>query len=70
MATTYPKTWKQCATCAFWCGARECDHWGNHVKVESANVQGKCAIPAGGWKGQQRQAASSCTDWQKWPVLK
>lgn len=70
MSTQYPKSWKNCAVCAFWCGVRECDHWGERVTVESATTKGKCAIPSGGWKGQERHASSTCQCWQKWPVLR
>lgn len=70
MAQQYPGSWKQCATCAFWCGARECDYWATQVKVDSSGTQGKCMIPSGGWRGQNRQASATCTAWQKWPVLR
>ena len=70
MSQQYPNTWKQCATCAYWCGTRECDHWGQRVTVDSSGSLGKCAIPSGCWKGSDRQAGFSCSNWQKWPVLK
>ena len=70
MAQQYPNSWKQCATCAFWTGERECDRFGQRVTVASAMTKGRCAIPKGGWKNQQRQANCQCKDWQKWPVLK
>jgi hypothetical protein len=70
MAQQYPGNWKQCATCAFWTGNRECDYFGQRVTVASGMEKGKCAIPKGGWKNQQKQANSQCGDWQKWPVLK
>ena len=70
MSSQYPGSWKQCATCAFWTGSRECDHFGQRVTVNSPTDKGKCAIPQGGWKGSQKQANSQCRDWQKWPVLK
>ena len=70
MASQYPGSWKQCATCAFWCGARQCDRYGAYVYVDSSVALGKCAIPSGGWKNQNRQAGAVCGDWQKWPVLK
>ena len=70
MAQQYPGTWKQCATCAYWTGSRECDYFGQRVTVASAMDKGKCAIPRGGWRGQQRQACAQCQDWLKWPVLR
>lgn len=66
----YSKTWKQCATCAFWCGPRGTDHWADNVEVENTNTMGKCGIPSGGWKGVQMAASATCNSWQKWPVLK
>lgn len=70
MAQQYPSSWKQCATCAYWMGARESDTFGQRVTVANSGTQGTCAIPRGGWKGQPRQASGICSDWQKWPVLK
>lgn len=68
--TKYPSSWKQCATCAFWTGPRQCGTFNQDVAVDSGSTQGKCAIPSGGWKGQQRQASSTCSDYKKWQVLK
>ena len=70
MATQYPGSWKQCATCAFWMGPRTCDVFGQRVTVNNACDRGMCGIPQGGWRRQQRQANQSCSDWQKWPVLR
>ena len=70
MSMQYPNTWKHCATCAFWTGAREVDYWGQRVTVDSCSTKGKCCIPRGGWKGMERTAGGICSDWQKWPVLK
>ena len=70
MAQQYPGSWKQCATCAYWTGSRECDRWGQKVTVASSCEKGMCMIPQGGWHRQQRQASAQCSDWMKWPVLK
>ena len=70
MAQQHLNSMKQCATCAFWSGNRECDRFGQRVTVPSAMEKGKCSIPTGGWKGQQKQANFRCTAWQKWSVLK
>ena len=70
MAQNYSNSWKNCATCAFWCGARQCDTFGIKVTVEGSSTRGRCSIPSGGWKGQERQASAGCNDWQKWPVLR
>ena len=64
--TQVPSDWKQCATCAFWTGARSCDNYGSKVYVDGSTTCGKCAIPSGGWKGTQRQASAMCNSWQKW----
>ena len=70
MAQQYSGSWKQCATCVFWTGVRESDYFGQRVTVDSSMVLGRCAIPKGGWRNYQRQAGQTCSDWQKWPVLK
>lgn len=70
MSQQYPGTWKQCATCAYWCGTRETDYWCQRVTVESSGAKGKCMAPSGGWRRQDRQACATCSTWQKWPVLK
>lgn len=70
MAQQYPGSWKQCATCAFWTGARVSDTFGQYVTVGGPMEKGKCAIPSGSWKGVQKQANAGCTSWKKWPVLK
>ncbi len=70
MATTYPKTFKYCATCTFWMGNRECDHFGQRVTVPGSSEKGRCAIPKGGWRNFEKQASSQCTSWQKWSVLR
>lgn len=66
----YPSSWKNCATCAYWAGARESDYFGQNVQVGSTSESGKCAIPNGPWKGSSKRASHSCDKWQKWPVLK
>lgn len=69
MDQQYPGNWNVCATCAYWAGKRESDTFGNRVTVDGPHENGKCCIPCGGWKGQNKQANSTCTDWKKWPVL-
>ena len=70
MAQSYPSSWKYCATCAYWGGARESDYFGKNVKVESSMAKGKCLCRASGWRNQDKQASSSCNRYEKWPVLK
>ena len=70
MAQSYPASWKQCATCAYWMGNRETNRFGEWVKVESSMVKGKCMCRGNGWTNHDKQAGSSCSAYQKWAVLK
>lgn len=70
MSQQYPGTWKQCATCAFWMGQRDCDRFGQRVTVSSPMDKGRCACQHCGWRNMEKQANSQCQSWQKWPVLK
>ena len=70
MSQQYPASWKQCATCVYWMGARETNVFGERVTVESAMAKGACMCRNSGWFKQQRQACSSCVKFEKWPVLK
>lgn len=65
---TLPPSFKICATCVFWAGAREAvSPFYNYVKFDS-NTRGKCC--GGGFNHAQMIASASCNKWQKWPVLK
>lgn len=69
--TQIPGSWKQCATCAFWCGNRSVYNFGSHVCVNGSTESGKCEARSGGWQGTQRQASgAACSSYQKWPALK
>jgi hypothetical protein len=70
MSQQYPASWKQCATCAFWTGARETNYFGERVTVESPMAKGKCMCRGSGWFNQERQANFSCQRFEKWPCLK
>lgn len=70
MSQQYPYSWKQCATCAYWTGARETDRFGQRVYVDSPMQKGKCMCRGSGWTNMEKQANSSCTSFEKWSVLK
>ncbi|MBR1975440.1 MAG: hypothetical protein IKA20_06275 [Clostridia bacterium] len=70
MSQQYPASWKQCATCAYWMGARETNRFGEWVKVESYSTRGKCMCRGSGWTNMEKQANASCSHFEKWPVLK
>ena len=49
MSQQYPRSWKQCATCAYWTGARATDTFGQRVYVDSAMSKGKRMCRGSGW---------------------
>ena len=68
---TYSNFFKNCATCAYWCGSRETDYFGTNVKIQDDNAKGKCMAPLGkGWRGQDRTASMTCNGFKKWDVLR
>lgn len=68
---TYSNFFKNCATCAYWCGSRETDYFGSQVKIQDDNAKGKCMAPFGqGWRGQDRTASMACNGFKKWEVLR
>ena len=70
MAQNYPASWKNCATCAYWMGKRDCDYFNQQAIVSSPSERGTCKIPQGPWRNCDRTASSSCSSYMKWPVLK
>ena len=70
MSQSYSKSFKYCATCAYWTGVRTTDSFSQRAIVASYSEKGKCAIPKGGWRGSQRQANAACQAWEKWPILR
>lgn len=70
MAQQYTSSTKCCATCAFWMGNRDCHISKQRLTVGSPMDKGKCSIPKGLSKGQQKQANAQCRNWQKCPFLK
>lgn len=70
MEQAYNGCLKQCATCAFWLGARTCDALGWRVLVASSGAEARCGNPNGRLKGHQRLPSGVCNDYQKWPILK
>ena len=70
MSQNYNTNWKICATCAYWMGRRDCDHFNQHAIVSSSNESGTCKIPSGPWRNSSKAANASCPSYLKWPVLK
>ena len=68
--TQIPAEWKQCATCAYWMGARQTDNFGQKVFVGSSTDTGKCACRGNGWTNSSRQAGATCSSFVKWAPLK
>ena len=69
MAQSYPASWKNCATCAFWLGKREPDYFCDNVKTDGATARGKCLCRSSGWFHQEKTASSSCQKYEIWPPL-
>ncbi|MBR0085530.1 MAG: hypothetical protein IJL97_03165 [Lachnospiraceae bacterium] len=70
MSQQYPNNWKQCATCAYWTGARETDNLCQRVYVDSPMSKGRCMLRGGAWFRYEKQANASCNSFEKWPVLR
>ena len=70
MSQQYPASWKQCATCTYWTGARETNIFGEWSKVDNPMAKGKCMCRGNGWTGMEKQANSSCVKFSKWSALK
>lgn len=51
-----------CASCRYWCGKREIDFMAYFFEV--LEDEGKCANPAGGFRGVKMNGGSSCCDWK------
>lgn len=66
----FPNSWKYCATCAFWTGARKCENFGQSVQVGTSAEKGQCENRSCGWRGSTRNADQTCNAWQKWSALK
>lgn len=56
-----------CATCVFWGGARTTDALRSYAVFDS-NQQGKCL--GGGFNHAMMNPRASCNQWNKWSVLK
>ncbi|MBE6582855.1 MAG: hypothetical protein E7648_06305 [Ruminococcaceae bacterium] len=70
MAQNYYASWKNCATCAYWMGERTCSTFNQYATVPSSSEKGTCKIPKGPWRNCERSASSSCSSYEKWPILK
>ena len=65
-----PYNWKHCSTCAYWCGARSTNIYGERVELNSTMDKGKCMCRGSGWFNREMQASHSCQSFKKWEVLK
>ena len=61
----YSKTWKNCATCAHWQGARELNESRDGVLVDRT-AMGPCG---GFWKGVRKYPNDRCTEYAAWGKL-
>ena len=68
MSQQIPKSWKQCATCAYWDGNRQPDHFLDRVTIGDAQSRGECLCKRG-WFHQSRTASGSCNAFRLWEVL-
>lgn len=60
---------KFCITCNFWGGARTPAPPNlSMVECASTSVEGDCFV--GGFKQPHKRCTTTCSKWQKWPVLK
>lgn len=61
------KNREQCATCEYWSGYREPDHWFDRVEYMD-NGNGKCYNKRSN-QGQEKRPDDMCHSWQRWMVL-
>ncbi|MBQ9099589.1 MAG: hypothetical protein IJY50_09215 [Clostridia bacterium] len=69
MSHSYPASWKNCATCAYWVGKREADFFTQWSRVESISAAGKCMCRKSGFMNREKPASASCSYYLKWAVL-
>jgi len=65
--TSLPPSFKNCATCAFWGGARTANPTRSLVVFESEQ-RGECL--GGGFNRATMNPLASCSQWEKWSVLR
>ena len=70
MAQTYAKSFNNCSVCNYWGGSRQADTYGTRVAVSSSSVKGKCLNQKGPWRGQEKNAGTTCPKWEAWSALK
>ena len=66
-SNTLPPSFKVCATCALWAGGRSTDSLRNSSIFEMDQT-GECC--GGGLNRANTNPMASCSQWQKWTVLK
>ena len=64
-----PKNFKNCLTCAFWCGNRWTEHIERYAVTESTGTKGQC-VSQKGFYHLDMNAQASCSGYQPWPALK
>ena len=70
MAHQFPFNIKNCATCAYWAGARSTNFYGEYSVTADYTSFGKCLHQTNGWHNQDRQACFICPAYEKWAALK
>ena len=70
MGRQYSPYMKFCATCAYWLGVRDTDHFGNYAIIDDQYKKYRCMCPNGPWKNQERDPNGVCNYYLKWPVLR
>lgn len=60
------KSFKVCATCGLWAGARTSE-FGGFAKFESSS-KGKCC--GGSFSNLQMPPMGSCKEWEIWPPIR
>jgi len=61
-------SFKQCATCENWCGARGIDYHRMNVQLNENYEVGECTD--GPWNRAKKQENFTCPNWKKWSNLK
>lgn len=58
---------KACGTCEYWCGAREADSFGSHVRCKTDTDEGLCQARQSPRKNKEVKAGqTACVKWEKW----
>lgn len=72
MATQYPSSFKNCATCEYWGGERTFSDplFCKNVEVSSPMEKGRCYCKNSGWfSSPGKQANFSCLSYERWSAI-